>query len=324
LPKAGLNGFDWTFVQGSSSVLRLNFCAKNPRLRQYPNRYLQACKKIPLKMKKYFYLLFFVSNLVFSQTHRFFYELKYKFDSLQTEPKKATMVLDINPVEIKYYDNVFLEKEEENKKYNSENTNWTDQIPVVRKKGSNKNTNYEMISWQIYSYPTDDKINWKLSTETKTYQNLSLQKATTNFGGRKWTAWFTNEFPFSEGPYKFQGLPGLIILLQDEKDQYNFSFIQNEKLDKTYDTSNFLEIRYGDKPIPVSEKTINKKKVEYYNDPFNEDRVGLNNGTIKSVDINGVRYTKSSDLIPITKSEQEDIRKHNNPIEVSKAIKYQK
>ena len=38
LPKAGLNGFDWTFVQGSIFVLRLNFCAKNPRLRQYPKR----------------------------------------------------------------------------------------------------------------------------------------------------------------------------------------------------------------------------------------------------------------------------------------------
>ena len=32
------NGFDWVFVQGSTFVLRLNFCAKNPRLRQYPKR----------------------------------------------------------------------------------------------------------------------------------------------------------------------------------------------------------------------------------------------------------------------------------------------
>ena len=38
LPKAGLNSFDWTFVQGSTFVLRLNFSAKNPRLRQYPKR----------------------------------------------------------------------------------------------------------------------------------------------------------------------------------------------------------------------------------------------------------------------------------------------
>jgi len=39
LPKAWLNGFDWAFVQGSTFVLRVNFCTKNPRLRQYPKRY---------------------------------------------------------------------------------------------------------------------------------------------------------------------------------------------------------------------------------------------------------------------------------------------
>ncbi len=38
LPKAGLNCFDWAFVQGSTFVLLLNFCTKNPRLRQYPIR----------------------------------------------------------------------------------------------------------------------------------------------------------------------------------------------------------------------------------------------------------------------------------------------
>ncbi len=29
LQKAGLNGVDWAFVQGSTFALRLNFCAKN-------------------------------------------------------------------------------------------------------------------------------------------------------------------------------------------------------------------------------------------------------------------------------------------------------
>jgi len=40
LRKAGLNGFDWEFVQGSSAAadLRLNFCAKNPLPRQFANR----------------------------------------------------------------------------------------------------------------------------------------------------------------------------------------------------------------------------------------------------------------------------------------------
>jgi len=34
----GLNGFDWTFVQGSTAVIPLNFCAKNPPLRQAAKR----------------------------------------------------------------------------------------------------------------------------------------------------------------------------------------------------------------------------------------------------------------------------------------------
>jgi len=42
LPKAGLNGFDWTFVQGSTAVILLNFCAKNPPHRQAENRYGQV------------------------------------------------------------------------------------------------------------------------------------------------------------------------------------------------------------------------------------------------------------------------------------------
>jgi len=44
LPKAGLNSFDWAFVQGSTAVILLNFCIKNPRLRQYPNRWQKYCK----------------------------------------------------------------------------------------------------------------------------------------------------------------------------------------------------------------------------------------------------------------------------------------
>jgi hypothetical protein len=39
-PKAGLNSFDCVFVPRSTLILRLNFSAKNSRLRQYPNRRL--------------------------------------------------------------------------------------------------------------------------------------------------------------------------------------------------------------------------------------------------------------------------------------------
>ena len=42
LAKVGLKFFDLTFAQSSTSVILLNFCAKNPRLRQAPKRWLQA------------------------------------------------------------------------------------------------------------------------------------------------------------------------------------------------------------------------------------------------------------------------------------------
>lgn len=275
-----------------------------------------------MKILTFIFLVFF--GTVLSQTNRFFYELKFKSDSTTNNYRQAIMVLDINSEEIKYYDNNFLVKDSINKKFNQENTSWTSQIPVTRKIGTEKNTNYEMIDFQVYSYQTNDEIKWKLLDETKKYHDLNLQKAVTNFRGRKWTAWFTKDFPFPEGPYKFQGLPGLIILLQDEQNQYIFSLIKNVKLPETYDTSNFLEIRYGDKPIPVTEKIFIKKKLEFYNDPFHEIRAKLDEGKGNSFDYNGVRYRKSSELKPIVEQEREEIRKNNNPIELSKAIKYKK
>ncbi|WP_102978482.1 GLPGLI family protein [Chryseobacterium scophthalmum] len=273
-------------------------------------------------MKSCLFLLVLFFSLSTAQTNRFFYEVKFKEDSTQTEHQKVFMVLDINPNETKYYDNTFLEKDSINKANHSQLTNWTSQIPVTRKKNSNKNINYTFIDDQLYSYLTEDLIQWKLSNKTKKYLHFNLQQATANFGGRKWTAWFTKEIPLSEGPYKFTGLPGLIVLLEDDHNQYSFSLVKSKKLEKTYDTSNFLEVRYGNKPLPISEKIYLKKSLEYYNDPLQEIRAEMKNGTIKSYEDGGKRYSKPEELVPLIREEQEYIRQHNNPIELNKAIKY--
>ncbi len=282
-------------------------------------------KKIKnMKIKKLMYLSAFMFFwLLPAQTHRYIYELKYKLDSTQAEHSKRLMVLDINPKDTKYYDYNFLVKDSINKATNSQNTNWTNQIPISRKRNSNKNINYQIIEFQIYSYLTNDEIKWTLSNETQVYSELEIQKATANFGGRKWIAWFTKEIPFSEGPYKFQGLPGLIILLKDSQDQYIFSLAQNKNLKTTYDTSNFLEERYGNKPLFVTEKTFISKALEYFNDPYHGIRENLRNGN-NTYEENGVKYSNANELVPLIKKEQNFILTHNNPIERSKAIKYSK
>jgi len=46
LAKGGVSCFVETFVQARSFVLRINFSAKNPALRQAANRYVQAALNI--------------------------------------------------------------------------------------------------------------------------------------------------------------------------------------------------------------------------------------------------------------------------------------
>ncbi len=42
-------------------------------------------------------------------------------------------------------------------------------------------------------------------------------------------AWYTTEIPINDGPYKFFGLPGLIIKLYDEKEHYVFEMTKLER-----------------------------------------------------------------------------------------------
>ncbi|MDR2906789.1 MAG: GLPGLI family protein [Bacteroidales bacterium] len=63
-----------------------------------------------------------------------------------------------------------------------------------------------------YSYTEmAEKPVWKISIDTCTIAGYRSQKATTHYGGRDWTVWFTHEIPVSEGPWKLRGLPGLIL-----------------------------------------------------------------------------------------------------------------
>lgn len=66
-------------------------------------------------------------------------------------------------------------------------------------------------------------INWEITEETKKIDELNCYKAVGEFRGRKYTAWFAPEIPVSFGPFKFNGLPGLIITLNDSENKINFT-----------------------------------------------------------------------------------------------------
>uniref|UniRef100_UPI0040496601 GLPGLI family protein n=1 Tax=Flavobacterium sp. TaxID=239 RepID=UPI0040496601 len=64
-----------------------------------------------------------------------------------------------------------------------------------------------------YFYVKEKKatLNWELENETKKIGNYTCNKAVCQFRGRTYIAWYTNEIPVSFGPWKLQGLPGLIL-----------------------------------------------------------------------------------------------------------------
>jgi GLPGLI family protein len=86
-------------------------------------------------------------------------------------------------------------------------------------------------------------FDWKITDEIIQILGYKAQKATTFFAGRNWIAWFTTQIAYNEGPYKFNGLPGLILKVHDTKNHYLFELVTIE-IPKESTTLNFTERQY--------------------------------------------------------------------------------
>ncbi len=73
-------------------------------------------------------------------------------------------------------------------------------------------------------------IDWKISSDTQTFGGLHCQKATGYFKGRTYTAWFCPDLPLHVGPWKLNGLPGVIVEAYDAKKDVQFMFDGVEKV----------------------------------------------------------------------------------------------
>lgn len=68
-------------------------------------------------------------------------------------------------------------------------------------------------------------INWQLEDVDSVICEHVCHKANATFRGRMWHAWYTLDIPSSEGPWKLNGLPGLILYAYDSKGQFYFDCI---------------------------------------------------------------------------------------------------
>jgi len=71
---------------------------------------------------------------------------------------------------------------------------------------------------------------WELLDKDSLINGYTVQKALLRYGGRLWFAWYTLEIPVADGPYKFSGLPGLILKISDSQGHYVFEMTAIERL----------------------------------------------------------------------------------------------
>ncbi|CDS93016.1 conserved exported hypothetical protein [Sphingobacterium sp. PM2-P1-29] len=65
-------------------------------------------------------------------------------------------------------------------------------------------------------------IQWTLENGTKEIEGIKCQKAKGTVHGREYEVWFATNIPLSYGPWKLQGLPGLIMQANSTDGEINF------------------------------------------------------------------------------------------------------
>lgn len=74
----------------------------------------------------------------------------------------------------------------------------------------------------VYQEPVPT-MEWLLQQEKTEILGYECTKAVTSFRGREYQVWFTPEIPISSGPWKFNGLPGLILKAEDSEGLFTWT-----------------------------------------------------------------------------------------------------
>lgn len=187
-------------------------------------------------------LVLFMQN-IFAQANRFVYQVTMKPDAAnKSDIKTENAYLDITQDKSLFYSENRVKRDSIMQKtfqsggaisFNRDqmeglrsNINYS----IEKDKKNQKVYFKDRLGRDTYSYEEDRPLNWKISSETTKIGEYKVQKAETEFAGRKWTAWFTTDLPYQDGPYKFNGLPGLIVKVEDSQGDYSFDLMRNYKV----------------------------------------------------------------------------------------------
>lgn len=192
-------------------------------------------------MKKFIYLIIIVFGIntiqMSAQNVEFNRMITYRsYISFKT-PTSFKSSLYCNDT-ISYFD--FIPKDKSS--YNIDEYDATFEFKIATKHGNfvyNNIRNSDVISGEMVfnkGFVVKEEtplIEWDITNEAKNInEKIICYKATCNFRGRKYTAWFCPEIPTSLGPWKLFGLPGLIFDVYDENNEVKFTLEKIEDVKK--------------------------------------------------------------------------------------------
>ncbi|WP_372646012.1 GLPGLI family protein [Ancylomarina sp.] len=134
-------------------------------------------------------------------------------------------------------------------------------------------------------------MDWTLGEKTDSIAGYFCKVAYTKFGGREYTAWYTPDIAMPYGPYKFSGLPGIIVKISDDQQSHVFELESMQKI-------KFPLIEENKKSINMTPKQLKKAMRNYQLGMIEKAKAWIKNDPEK--------------VRKITKS----ILSENNPIEL--------
>ncbi|WP_297982363.1 GLPGLI family protein [uncultured Chryseobacterium sp.] len=278
-------------------------------------------------MKKYFLLLLFVSLGLLAQNQRFIYEYQFKTDSTKLDSAKSEiMYLDVSKKGSKFYSVDKFKADstiDARQKNNPNQPNFSGikfgQINTVVEKTypEYKVALFDFIEINNYMVSDDRKMNWKILNEKEKIGEFETQKAETFIYARKWTAWFTTEIPIQDGPYKFHGLPGMIVKVADSKNTHVFELKAIKKLSQSdvwkseADRTNLMKV------VKVDEKQFKKIFLEHRENPTKGIRQMLASGAkVMMTGKDGQVIDIEENLRQQERTQKEENKRNNNLLEL--------
>ncbi|MBD8083205.1 GLPGLI family protein [Chryseobacterium caseinilyticum] len=293
-----------------------------------------------MKLKVLFLMTFFAVINLSAQGNRFIYEYQSRRDSTRTDSLKKEFVnLDIFPGKSYFYgqakfasdsaDNVSIAQQRiatpGNYSITSTIYDWNIEYVVEKSFPEFKINWFTSLQRTDLNVEEKTEIKWNILPVTAKIENYNCQKATTKFGGRTWEAWFSKDLPFPDGPYKFHGLPGLIVKMEDHTKSHSYILKGNKKLGKKDHSWDYIlslrkEAENNVKSVKVSQEQYKKLYQSYKNDPAKDIKQKLSSpNTRMEVSFGDGRIIK--DNAEIIKYYEESLgevfKRNNNHLELS-------